>query len=172
MEPGRQWCDRTSCPDYGIAGAGNIKVFSYVEQRYYCATCRHTFSADKQTFFETLRSPRATVLEALALLCERNSLRAVARLTGHPPNRVLHWLALAGQQSAVVSAALIRNLPLTQVQIDELWTFIKKSKPSANRKTPRTSATCGSGARWPCPAGCASSATSAMIAASRKHERF
>src|SRR4051794_27584583 len=58
MEPGRRWCDRKACPDYGIAGAGNIKVFSYVEQRYYCATCRHTFSADKHTFFETLRSAR------------------------------------------------------------------------------------------------------------------
>src|SRR3954464_12798419 len=55
----------------------------------------------------------------------------VARLTGHPPNRVLHWLGLAGQHSAVVGAALIRNLHLTQVQIDELWTFIKKSKPTA-----------------------------------------
>ena len=44
MEPGRRWCDRKACPDYGIAGAGNIKVFSYVEQRYYCATCRHTFA--------------------------------------------------------------------------------------------------------------------------------
>jgi transposase-like protein len=65
MEPGRQWCDRKACPDSGTAGAGNIKVFSYVEQRYYCATCRHTFSADKHTFFETLRSPRAAVLEAL-----------------------------------------------------------------------------------------------------------
>ena len=171
MGPGRRWCDSKACPDYGIAGAGNIKVFSYVEQRYYCATCRHTFSADKHTFFETLRSPRATVLEALALLSERSSLRAVARLTGHPPNRVLHWLALAGQHSAVVSAALIRELPITQVQIDELWTFIKKSKPTASRRTPRTSATCGSGAPWPYPAGCAWSTTSAMIVASRKHER-
>ena len=79
-------------------------------------------------------------------MSERNSLRAVARLTDHSPNRVLHWLALAGQHSAVVSAALIRDLPITQVQIDELWTFIKKSKPTASRRTPRTSATCGSGA--------------------------
>ena len=27
MEPGRRWCDRKACPDYGIAGAGNINVF-------------------------------------------------------------------------------------------------------------------------------------------------
>jgi transposase-like protein len=134
MELRQRWCDNATCRDYGKVGAGNIRAFSHVERRYYCATCRRTFSEHKHTFFETLRCPRATVLEALALLVERNSLRAAARLTRHSPNRVLHWLALAGQQGAVVSAALIRDLSLTQVQIDELWTFvIKASSPPAAR---------------------------------------
>ena len=115
------------------------------------------------------RAPRS--LEALALLSERNSLRAVARLTHHSPNRVLHWLALAGQHGAAVSAALIRDLPLTQVQIDELWTFVKKSKPTASPEDPADVGDIGSGAPWPCPAGCAWSATSAMIVASRKRGR-
>src|SRR3954462_11747111 len=106
MEPGRRWCDRKACPDYGIAGAGNIRVFSYVEQRYYCTTCRHTFSTDKHTFFETVRRPHLMVIEALALLGERSSLRAVARLTHHAPHRILPWLDLAGRHAAAVSAAL------------------------------------------------------------------
>src|SRR3954454_21252315 len=83
MELSQQWCDNATCRDYGKVGAGNIKVFSHVERRYYCATCRRTFSADQHTFFETLRCPRATVLEALSLLVERNRLRTVARLTHH-----------------------------------------------------------------------------------------
>src|ERR687895_1813355 len=107
MELGQRWCDNVTCRDYRKVGAGNIKVFSHVERRYYCATCRRTFSADKHAFFETLRCPRATVLEALALLAERNSLRAAARLTRHSPNRVLHWLALAGQPGAAGSAPLL-----------------------------------------------------------------
>ncbi len=85
MELTRQWCDTKTCPDCGTVEAGNIKVFSYVEQRYYCTTCRHTFSADKHTFFETVRRPRLMAVEALALLGERNSLRAVARLTHYSP---------------------------------------------------------------------------------------
>src|SRR5215212_872080 len=143
MELRQRWCDNATCRDYGKLGAGNIKVFSYVERRYYCATCRRTFSEDRHTSFETLRCPRATVLEALSLLVERNSLRAAARLAHHSPNRVLHWLALAGQHGASVSVALVRDLHLTQVQIDELRTFVKKSKPTASPKTPPTSATCG-----------------------------
>ena len=127
MELTRQWCDNPTCSNFGQVGAGNIKVFSYVEQRGYCTTCARTFSADKHTFFETIRSHRSVVTEAVALLGERNSLRAVARLTGHSPNRILSWLDLAGRQAATVSADLIRSLHLTQVQIDELWTFIKKN---------------------------------------------
>src|SRR6266700_799972 len=124
MELTRQWCDTKTCPDCGTVEAGNIKVFSYVEQRYYCTTCRHTFSADKHTFFETVRRPRLMAVEALALLGERNSLRAVARLT--------------------------------HIQINELWTFVKKNKRTANLMIPQMSAICGYGVPWRCPAACAS----------------
>jgi transposase-like protein len=156
MELTRQWCDNPTCSDFDKVGAGNIKVFSYVEQRGYCTTCRRTFSADKHTFFETIRSHRSVVTEALALLGERNSLRAVARLTGHSPNRILSWLDLAGRQAATVSADLIRHLHLTQVQIDELWTFVKKNKRTVNQMILLRSAICGCGARWRYPAACAS----------------
>jgi transposase-like protein len=156
MELTRQWCDNPTCADFDKVGAGNIKVFSYVEQRGYCTTCRRTFSADKHTFFETIRSHRSVVTEALALLGERNSLRAVARLTGHSPNRILYWLDLAGRQAATVSADLIRDLHLTQVQIDELWTFVKKNKRTVNQMILLRSAICGCGARWRYPAACAS----------------
>ena len=119
METQRQGCDQKSCPDRGKIGARNIKPYSPVERRYDCTTCTHTFSADKGTFFDTLRTDRHVLLDAVAMLVERNSLRAVARLTHHCPNRVLHWLALAGQHGASVSAALVRDLHLTQVQIVE-----------------------------------------------------
>jgi transposase-like protein len=155
MELKRQWCDNKTCPDFGKIEAGNIKVLSHVEQRYYCTTCQHSCSADKHTFFATVRSPRSVVLEALALFNERNSLRAVARLKHLSANRVLHWLALAGQPAAAVSAERIRELHLTQVQIDELWTVVKKNKPTASRRIRLMSVICGSGVPWPCPADCA-----------------
>jgi hypothetical protein len=140
----------------GTAARSGLGYTSPVEQRGYCTTCRRTFSADKHTFFETIRSHRSVVTEALALLGERNSLRAVARLTGHSPNRILYWLDLAGRQAATVSADLIRHLHLTQVQIDELWTFVKKNKRTVNQMILLRSAICGCGARWRYPAACAS----------------
>ena len=136
MNPERQWCDQTNCRDFGRVNAGNIRVHSHVERRFYCTTCLHTFSADKGTCFETLRSDRHAVLAVLALLGERNSLRAIERLTRHSTNMCLAWLDLAGQHLAAVSAELIHGVRLRQAQVDELWTFVKKSKNTCNPRTP------------------------------------
>jgi transposase-like protein len=103
MNLARQWCANSRCSDYGRVAAGNIQRFSYHEDRYYCTTGGATFSADTGTVFESLRSPHAVVVEALKLLTERNSLRAVERLKHHSPNRLLAWLALAGAHSAAIS---------------------------------------------------------------------
>jgi hypothetical protein len=47
----------------------------------------------------------------------------------------LHWLDLAGQHAAAASAVLIRNVHLTQAQVDELWTFVKKTRAPATRRS-------------------------------------
>ena len=135
MELKGQWCGCEQCRDFGKIDAGNIWVHSYAERRYYCQTCRRTFSADTGTFFETVRSDRLTIVEVLGMLVERNSLRAVERLQHHPHTAVLHWLDLAGQHATVASAVLIRNVHLTQAQVDELWTFVKKTRAPATRRS-------------------------------------
>ena len=150
----RQWCDNPTCADYALVGAGNVRVFSYSERRYYCVTCERTFSFDKGTAFETLRSPADVVSEALRLLTERNSLRAVERVKHRTPTRLLYWLDVASAHARAVSDELIRDLHLSQVQIDELWTFVKKSKRIANPATPLMLVTCGFGAPSRCPVVC------------------
>ena len=127
METQRPWCNQKSCPDRGKIGARNIKPYSHVERRYYCTTCTHTFSADTGTFFDTLHTDRHVLLDAVAMLVERNSLRAISRIKHGKPHTVLHWLDLAGQHAAAVSKDFMHGLHVTQVQIDELWTFIKKT---------------------------------------------
>lgn len=136
MEPEKQFCDNPDCPDYGKVGAGNIRIHSHKERRYRCLSCRKTFSETKGTFFYRLRTNRKDVLEAIAMLVERNSIRAIARIKGVKANTILHWLDLAGQHAAEVSEYLIRDLHLTQAQVDELWTFIKKSRRTSPQRTP------------------------------------
>jgi hypothetical protein len=63
---------------------------------------------------------------------------------------VLHWLDLAGQQGAAVHRHFIQDVHATQVQVDELWSFVKKNKSTCNRPTQTTGETPGSGVRSPC----------------------
>jgi transposase-like protein len=72
MKTAGPWCDSAFCPDGGKIGANNIKMHSYAERRLRCPTCQRTFSADKGTFFETLRTPRPILLDVVAMLVERN----------------------------------------------------------------------------------------------------
>ena len=150
METEGQWCDNASCPDCGKIDADNIQMHSYAERRFRCTTCQRTFSADKGTFFETLRTPRPLLLDVVAMLVERNSLRAVSRITHCTVDATLHWLELAGQQGAAVNRSFIRDVPPTQVQVDELWSFVKKNKRLCNRVTLPTGVTPGCGVRSPC----------------------
>lgn len=152
MELKRQWCDNPECSDFQKGGAPNIQVFSYVDARYYCTTCRHTWNADKGTAFETLRCARLKIVEAVAELAERTSLRATGRLKHHPVNTVLDWLEVAGKHTAAVSADLVRDLHVIYAQVDELWTFVKKNRGIFNRTTRWTMAISGFGVRLPFPA--------------------
>ena len=84
------------------------------------------------------------------MLVERNSLRAVSRIKHCKADAVLHWLALAGQQGAAVNRHFIRDVHPMQVQVDELWSFVKKNKSVCNRVTLPPGVTPGCGVRSPC----------------------
>jgi len=51
-------------------------------------------------FFETLRTPRLILLDAVAMMVERNSLRAISRIKHCKVDAVLYWVGLDGQQGA------------------------------------------------------------------------
>lgn len=127
MKPDQQSCANRACPDFGKSGTDNIKVYSHKERRYYCLSCGKTFSESRASVFYHLRTHRQDLLEAISMLAERNSVRGIARVKGVKPDTVLHWLEIAGKQAVTVSNQLLHNLPLSQAQIDELWTFVKKS---------------------------------------------
>ncbi len=127
LDPSKQFCFNPDCPDRGLVGKGNIYVHSYKERRFGCHTCKGTFAGSKGTMFYRLRTPPQQVLEAIAKLVERGSIRGVARAKGVKPDTVIDWLRLAGKHAAEVNEYLVRDLHLSQVQVDELWTFVRRS---------------------------------------------
>jgi IS1 family transposase len=69
---------------------------------------------------------------ALRLLVEGNSIRTVERLTGFHRNIIMQLLVIAGERCEALLAAKIRNVPVEDVQCDEIWGFVGKKK--ANRR--------------------------------------
>ena len=91
-----------------------------------CKWCGQRFSETNGTVFYGLKMPQETVYPALHCLCENMGIRATARVFNVKPDTILLWLRRAGEHSEKVSAYLIRNLHVEQVQLDELWTFVFK----------------------------------------------
>jgi IS1 family transposase len=64
---------------------------------------------------------RARVLH---LLCEGQSIRGVTRLTGASKNTVIKLAVDAGHAAAWYQDRVLRNLPCTRIQADEIWGFV------------------------------------------------
>jgi transposase-like protein/IS1 family transposase len=98
-------------------------------QRYRCAQCGKTFSDRKQ--FGAIGHKQiddSKALLALQLIVEGNSLRTTNRITGLGRNTILRLLVLAGERCDTLLATKIRNVPVTDVQRDEIWGFVAKKK--------------------------------------------
>lgn len=131
------WCWNKECPDYGEKNHGNI-----VPKEQYgkdgiwlmrCKTCGHTFSENKGTVFYQMKTPRAEILRTLALFPEKGSIRGMARASGHDKNVIMHWLDVAGEHCREVNDYFLHDLELDQVQVDEIWSYIKKRQESKTR---------------------------------------
>lgn len=74
----------------------------------------------------------------LHLLCEGQSIRATARLTGASKNTITKLLVDAGMACAAYHDRVLRNLPCKRVQFDEIWSFIYAKQ--ANVQTTKAAA--------------------------------
>jgi len=126
------WCWNEDCPDYGKNGKGNIvPKEQYGKDKIWllkCKTCSHCFSENKGTVFFQLKTPRDEVLRTLALFPEKGSIRGISRATGHDKNVIMNWLDVAGCHCKEVNEYFLQDLELDKVQVDEIWSYIKKRK--------------------------------------------
>jgi transposase-like protein len=128
LDPTQYYCLNPDCPDYGKAGAGNIGIHSRADKRLYCTTCKERFSARQGTIFYNLKTDEEKVLLALKLAAERNSIRAMSRILDSEQASISRWLSRAANHINEVNDYLIRELKVTQLQLDELWSFVGKKR--------------------------------------------
>lgn len=93
-------------------------------QRFRCLSCRKTFTEAHDRGFRVgdyLNDPHG--LMAIRMLVEGCSIRTVERLTEIRRDTIIDLLLIAGQRCEKLMDSL-RNIPATDVQMDECWNFI------------------------------------------------
>jgi IS1 family transposase len=75
---------------------------------------------------------RATLI--LSMLVEGLSIRGTERVTGHHRDTIMRLQVLAGGKAERLLAGLIQDVPVQNVEADELWAFIGMKEKTKGRK--------------------------------------
>lgn len=127
-------CPNLRCSLYGKTGKGNIVSNGTIKtkqgedrRKFLCKVCGRSFCSRTATIFYDLRTPEEKVILALKLLVKGMPLRGVADVLEVKLDTVRHWLKVAAEHSEKVSEMLLKELKVSQVELDALWTFVKKN---------------------------------------------
>ena len=134
------FCPNEQCNDYGLRQKGNIAIrgkYGKDNNRdlLYCKTCGKRYAATQASALFGLHLSDESIRQIIHHAAEGVGVRATARLLELDKDTVNRVILRAGEHCANVLSELLRSLKLTEAQLDELWTFVKKRRVLAAPKT-------------------------------------
>jgi len=140
----KYFCPNEQCKEYGLRGHGNIGIRAkYGKDKnrdlLYCRTCGKRFAASRASALFGLHLPAETIRQIIHHAAEGVGVRATARLLELDKDTVNRVILRAGEHCARVLSGLLTSLHLTEAQLDELWTFVKKRKVLTTPETLKSS---------------------------------
>jgi transposase-like protein len=125
-------CSNKSCSHYGLTDSGNIAVRGKYGKNdrtlLYCRICGTRFSATRETAMFGSHLPAEKIKQIIHYSAEGVGVRATARLLDMDKDTVNQVILRVGRYCAEVLSKLWRALDLTEVQLYELWSFVKKTR--------------------------------------------
>jgi transposase-like protein/IS1 family transposase len=97
-------------------------------RRFRCLPCRKTYTEAHQHTLGEMYISEEKALLALQLLIEGNSIRSTERITNLNVNTIMKLVVLAGAKCEKLMGRLIMNIPVKDVQCDEIWGFVAKKE--------------------------------------------
>lgn len=98
--------------------------------RFKCFACKRVVTEEREHLFGDMRIDEERAILALTLLCEGSSVRAACRLTGLHKTTLLRLLVLAGERVERYMATAIKDVPVSDVECDEIWSYIARKQRS------------------------------------------
>lgn len=97
-------------------------------RRFRCPNCKKTYTEAHKPALEGSYIPQDRIVLALKLMIEGNSLRSTQRITELDINTLMKILVKAGDKCEKLMGRLIVNVPVRDVECDEIWGFVGKKQ--------------------------------------------
>ena len=97
-------------------------------RRFRCPQCLKTYTEAHKPALDGSYVSLERVVLALRLMVEGNSLRSTERITGLDINTLMKIPAKAGEKCEKLMGKLIVNVPVRDVQADEIWAYVGKKE--------------------------------------------
>ena len=127
-------CPNKNCRAYNKVGLKNIIRFGIQAngtQRYRCTDCSRTFARTINTPFFHKHLKKKEIIYICKMLSEKTSFRAIARITSHHLDTIRAIADVVAQHCKKFNNYFITELKLSPVEVDEMWSFVKKKKKIA-----------------------------------------
>src|SRR3954470_6297756 len=122
-------CNHDTAKKFGFYGKRHIR-------RFRCKSCRITFAEPHSKVGNHYTDP-VKAEQALSMMLEGMSVRAISRLTGLHLQTVLALMNTAAVNAQRVFDTRVRNVRCKHIQADEIWSFVgKKQKAVRNEDSP------------------------------------
>jgi len=113
---------------YALQAHGIAGLFLDPEQTFVACTHRNRSSPGTHSAFHHAHLEKALFETITRSLTECVGVRATARITNVDKKTVLRVLSRAAGHAVKISRSLLKNLKVTECQLDEMWSFIGKKE--------------------------------------------
>ena len=127
-------CPNDQCRTFGKVGLRNIIRHGKQKnntQRYQCTDCKRTFARTINTPFFHKHLKKSQIVTICKMLSEKTNFRAIARITGHHLDTVRGVADVVAKHCKKYNEYFVVELKLTPIEVDEMWSFVKKKKKIA-----------------------------------------
>jgi transposase-like protein len=97
-------------------------------QRFHCRECGKTYTEEHEKPLGDMTIQMEKAVLALKLLIEGSSIRTIERITDLHRDTICRLLVLAGEKCEKILGRVIVNVPVQDVECDEIWGFVGKKE--------------------------------------------
>src|SRR4051794_15610966 len=99
-----------------------------------CKACGVTVALVPVRPLGTMRLDMEKAVLCISLLTEGSSIRSTERVSGVHRDTICRLLRVAGAKCETILSRLVRNVPVKDVQADELWCYVAMKEKTKVRK--------------------------------------